>query len=132
VHKTDLPPLPGYIVEALADSPRYVDRKTLALIIGRMLFPVSDRSLGVWPLKWRRVLVGPPSSRIRIATLKLGPRCVGTYPKTKLTQSLMTTLNIGLTLIKVRTGPSSIRSNKWARASFLLDIRDNPNCEPRR
>ena len=55
MHKTDLPPLPGYIVEALADSPRYVDRKTLALIIGRMLFPVSDRSLEVWPLKWRRV-----------------------------------------------------------------------------
>jgi hypothetical protein len=48
-------PLPPYIVDELSNLPRHADRKTLADIITRLLFPVSDRSLEIWPLKWRRV-----------------------------------------------------------------------------
>jgi hypothetical protein len=51
----DAPALPEFIVSELPNLPRYGDRKTLAPIITKFVFPVSQRSLEVWPLKWRRV-----------------------------------------------------------------------------
>ena len=48
-------PLPPYIVDELSNLPRHADRKTLADIITRLLFPVSHRSLEIWPLRWRFV-----------------------------------------------------------------------------
>jgi hypothetical protein len=47
--------LPDYIVSELPNLPRHGDRKMLAPIITKFVFPVSHRSLEVWPLKWRRV-----------------------------------------------------------------------------
>jgi hypothetical protein len=47
--------LPEYIANELPNLPRHGDRKTLALIITKFIFPVSRRTLEVWPLKWRRV-----------------------------------------------------------------------------
>jgi hypothetical protein len=51
----DTSDLPPYILDELPNLPRNADRKALADIITRLLFPVSDRSLEIWPLKWRRV-----------------------------------------------------------------------------
>jgi hypothetical protein len=51
----DTPELPEYIVSELPNLPRHGDRKMLAPIITRLVFPVSHRSLEVWPLKWRHV-----------------------------------------------------------------------------
>ena len=51
----DTADLPPYILDELPNLPRNADRKALADIITRLLSPVSDRSLEVWPLKWRRV-----------------------------------------------------------------------------
>jgi hypothetical protein len=53
--KTDTHELPEYIANELPNLPRHGDRKTLALIITKFIFPVSRRTLEVWPLKWRRV-----------------------------------------------------------------------------
>jgi hypothetical protein len=39
----------------LKSLPRFADRRALAPIISRLLFPVSHRTLEVWPLKWRLV-----------------------------------------------------------------------------
>ena len=51
----DTPELPDYIASELPNLPRHGDRKTLAPIITKFVFPVSHRSLEVWPLKWRHV-----------------------------------------------------------------------------
>ncbi len=53
--QNDTSELPEYIVSELPNLPRHGDRKKLSEIITRLLFPVSDRSMEVWPLKWRRV-----------------------------------------------------------------------------
>lgn len=37
------------------DLPRRADRRTLASLITQRFFPVSHRSLEVWPLTWRHV-----------------------------------------------------------------------------
>ncbi len=47
---TDNPEMPD-----LAGLPRRVDRKTGAELVTQYFFPVSPRSLEVWPLTWRRV-----------------------------------------------------------------------------
>ncbi len=39
----------------LAGLPVRVDRKAGAALLARYFFPVSPRSLEVWPLTWRRV-----------------------------------------------------------------------------
>jgi hypothetical protein len=53
--QNDMPELPEYIVSELPNLPRNADRKTLALIITKLVFPVSHRSLEIWPLRWRFV-----------------------------------------------------------------------------
>jgi hypothetical protein len=53
--QNNTPELPEYIVSELPNLPRHGDRKMLAPIITKLVFPVSHRSLEVWPLKWRRV-----------------------------------------------------------------------------
>jgi hypothetical protein len=53
--QNDAPELPEFIVNELPNLPRHADRKTLADIITRLLFPVSHRSLEIWPLRWRFV-----------------------------------------------------------------------------
>jgi hypothetical protein len=53
--QNDTPELPEYILNELPNLPRHGDRKTLAPIITKLVFPVSHRSLEVWPLKWRFV-----------------------------------------------------------------------------
>ena len=53
--QNDTPELPEYILSELPNLPRHGDRKMLAPIITKLVFPVSHRSLEVWPLKWRRV-----------------------------------------------------------------------------
>ena len=53
--QNDVPELPEYIVSELPNLPRHGDRKTLAPIITKFVFPVSHRSLEIWPLKWRHV-----------------------------------------------------------------------------
>ena len=47
--------LPDYIERELERLPRYVPRRQLAEIITKLLFPISRRSLEVWPLRWRLV-----------------------------------------------------------------------------
>ena len=37
------------------DLPRRVDRRAGAALVTRFYFPISHRSLEVWPLTWRRV-----------------------------------------------------------------------------
>ena len=51
----DTSELPEYIVSELPNLPRHGDRKMLAPIITKFVFPVSHRSLEIWPLKWRHV-----------------------------------------------------------------------------
>ena len=53
--QNDAPELPEFIVNELPNLPRNADRKTLAPIITKFVFPVSPRSLEIWPLKWRFV-----------------------------------------------------------------------------
>ena len=53
--QNDTPELPDYIVSELPNLLRHGDRKMLAPIITKFVFPVSHRSLEVWPLKWRHV-----------------------------------------------------------------------------
>jgi hypothetical protein len=47
--------LPPYLKEALANLPRNADKQALSEIISKLLFPVSDRTIEAWPLRWRRV-----------------------------------------------------------------------------
>jgi len=42
-------------VPDLAALPRHVDRRVGADLVTRFYFPVSPRSLEVWPLTWRHV-----------------------------------------------------------------------------
>jgi hypothetical protein len=53
--QNDTPELPDYILSELPNLPHHGDRKTLAPIITKLVFPVSHRSLEVWPLRWRFV-----------------------------------------------------------------------------
>jgi hypothetical protein len=53
--QNDTPELPEYILSELPNLPRHGDRKTLAPIITKLVFPVSHRSLEIWPLRWRFV-----------------------------------------------------------------------------
>jgi hypothetical protein len=47
--------LPQHLLDMVAALPPNVDRKTGAVLITRHMFPVSHRSLEVWPLPTRRV-----------------------------------------------------------------------------
>jgi hypothetical protein len=47
--------LPESLRAELPSLPRFADRRALAPIISRLLFPVSHRTLEVWPLRWRLV-----------------------------------------------------------------------------
>jgi hypothetical protein len=47
--------LPEYIQRVLPSLPRNADRRTLAPIITRLIYPLSHRSMEIWPLDWRRV-----------------------------------------------------------------------------
>ena len=47
--------LPDFLKAELSKLPRNGDRRMLAQIITQLIFPVSHRSLEVWPLTWRRV-----------------------------------------------------------------------------
>ncbi len=51
----DSPELPEFIIDELRKLPRYADRTALASAISRLIFPVSRRTLEVWPLRWRLV-----------------------------------------------------------------------------
>lgn len=42
-------------MSAFSEVPRRVDRKSGAELLTRYFFPVSPRSLEVWPLTWRHV-----------------------------------------------------------------------------
>ncbi len=58
--------LPPHLVELLAELPVNVDRRVGAELITKHLFPVSHRSLEVWPLPTRHV-----NGRSITATAKL-------------------------------------------------------------
>ena len=47
--------LPDFLKAELPTLPRNGDRRMLAQIITQHLYPISPRSLEVWPLTWRRV-----------------------------------------------------------------------------
>jgi hypothetical protein len=47
--------LPSYLLEALAELPANVDRRTAADLVTKYFFPVSYRTLEAWPLRTRRV-----------------------------------------------------------------------------
>ena len=47
--------LPERLRAELPSLPRVADRRALAPIITRLLFPVSHRTLETWPLRWRLV-----------------------------------------------------------------------------
>ena len=47
---TDKPDVPAF-----SEVPRRVDRKAGAELLTRYFFPVSARSLEIWPLTWRHV-----------------------------------------------------------------------------
>jgi hypothetical protein len=55
VQKAAAPELPDYILSELPNLPRFADRKALATLITRFLYPVSPRSLEAWPLNLRIV-----------------------------------------------------------------------------
>jgi hypothetical protein len=59
--QNDTPELPEYILSELPNLPRHGDRKTLAPIITKLVFPVSHRSLEIWPLRWRFVNGAAPA-----------------------------------------------------------------------
>jgi hypothetical protein len=52
---TDPTILPSYLLEALAELPANVDRRTAADLVTKYFFPVSYRTLEAWPLRTRRV-----------------------------------------------------------------------------
>jgi hypothetical protein len=47
--------LPEFLLSELPNLPRQGDRKTLAQLISKFIFPVSPRTLESWPLHSRRV-----------------------------------------------------------------------------
>jgi hypothetical protein len=47
--------LPEYIRRVLPSLPHNADRRTLASMITRLIYPLSPRSMETWPLDWRRV-----------------------------------------------------------------------------
>lgn len=47
--------LPADLRQAIENAPRYVNRRAGSALVTRLLFPVSYRSLEVWPLSWRLV-----------------------------------------------------------------------------
>jgi hypothetical protein len=53
--QNDTPELPEYILSELPHLPRHGNRKALAAIVTKLVFPVSHRSLEIWPLRWRFV-----------------------------------------------------------------------------
>ena len=47
--------LPRYLVDVLANTPVYSDRRSGADLLEQYLYPVSHRTLEVWPVLWRHV-----------------------------------------------------------------------------
>ena len=74
--KSTLSPLtlPAELLDVLAQQPPNVSRRAGAALISRHLFPVSHRSLEVWPLPTRHVnnrAVIPTSALLEMAYAKL-------------------------------------------------------------
>jgi hypothetical protein len=66
--------LPSHLREVLATSPVNVDRRVGAELVTRHFFPVSHRSLEVWPLPVRHVngrAIIPTAALFEIAYSKL-------------------------------------------------------------
>jgi hypothetical protein len=66
--------LPQHLRDLLADLPANTDRRTGAGLVTRHLFPVSHRSLEVWPLPTRRVngkAIVPTAALFEVAYAKL-------------------------------------------------------------